>query len=97
MSNIRTVFWNYGMVGDYPADPANVDLSVFHSVRAPKGSGMNLRRNPPFRSLRRIMQVNGVESTIMETDSARRQAPSPSRNVDMRFEPRRGLRGRARP
>ena len=39
--NIRTVFWNYGMVGDYPADPGNVDLSVFHSVEVPKGSGMN--------------------------------------------------------
>ncbi|MBE0564391.1 MAG: hypothetical protein IH621_00400, partial [Krumholzibacteria bacterium] len=40
-NNIRTVFWNYGMVGDYPADPINVDLSVFHSVEVPKGSGMN--------------------------------------------------------
>ena len=40
-ANIRTVFWNYGMVGDYPPDPGNVDLSVFHSVEVPKGSGMN--------------------------------------------------------
>jgi len=35
-ANIRTVFWNYGMVGDYPVDPLNVDLSVFHSVEVPK-------------------------------------------------------------
>jgi hypothetical protein len=38
-SNIRTLFWNYGMVGDYPQDPLHVDLSVFHSLEAPKGSG----------------------------------------------------------
>src|SRR5574341_2654559 len=30
-NNIRTEFWNYGMVGSYPPDPGNVDLSVFHS------------------------------------------------------------------
>ena len=35
-ANIRTVFWNFGMVGDYPADPGNVDLSVFHSAEVPK-------------------------------------------------------------
>src|SRR5512141_2825768 len=39
--NIRTIFHNYGMVGDYPSDPINVDLSVFHSAEVPKGSGMN--------------------------------------------------------
>src|SRR5262245_35127653 len=39
--NIRTLFWNYGMIGDFPLDPLNVDLHVFHSVEAPKGSGMN--------------------------------------------------------
>ena len=40
-NNIRTRFWNFGMVGDYPPDPANVDLSIFHSMETPKGSGMN--------------------------------------------------------
>jgi len=34
-ANIRTLFWNYGMVGDFPADANNVDLSVFHSVEVP--------------------------------------------------------------
>ena len=43
-ANIRTVFYNYGMVGDYPPDPGNVDLSVFHSVEVPKGTGMNYTR-----------------------------------------------------
>ena len=37
-NRIRTVFYNFGMVGDYPPDPGNVDLSVFHSVEAPKGT-----------------------------------------------------------
>jgi hypothetical protein len=32
-NRIRTVFWNFGMVGDYPPDPGNVDLSVFHPAR----------------------------------------------------------------
>src|SRR5438552_12721568 len=40
-NNIRTVFLNYGMVGDYPANPGAVDLSVFHSVEVPKGSVVN--------------------------------------------------------
>src|SRR5512139_1826032 len=38
---LRTEFWNYGMVGNYPPDPGNVDLSIFHSVEVPKGTGMN--------------------------------------------------------
>jgi len=40
-NNIRTLFYNIGMVGNYPDDPINVDLSVFHSVEIPKGSGEN--------------------------------------------------------
>src|SRR5262245_1298038 len=38
-ANIRTLFWNYGMVGDFIGSSA--DLSVFHSVEVPKGNGMN--------------------------------------------------------
>ena len=30
--NIRTIFFNYGMVGSYPDDPINVDLSIIHSA-----------------------------------------------------------------
>src|SRR6266540_2579280 len=40
-ANIRTVFWNFGMVGDYPPDPGHVNLNVFHSAEAPSGSGLN--------------------------------------------------------
>jgi len=89
-NNIRTKFWNYGMVGDYPADPINVDLSVFHSVEVPKGSGLNYSDGiTPF-VLARIVQASGDTAFIMETGFRERQGTSPFRNRDMRFEPRPG-------
>jgi len=89
-ANIRTVFWNYGMVGDYPADPGNVDLSVFHSVEVPKGSGMNYSDGiTPF-VLAKITE-NGHDAYIMETGFRERQANSPSHYRVMRFEPRPGF------
>jgi hypothetical protein len=89
-NNIRTVFWNYGMVGDYPADPGGVDLSVFHSVEVPKGSGMNYSDGiTPF-VLAKIRERNGRDSYIMETGFRERQATSPNENRMMRLEPRPG-------
>lgn len=89
-SNIRTVFWNYGMVGDYPADPVGVDLSVFHSAEVPKGSGMNYSDGVTPFVLARITQQNGLPAYIMETGFRERQALSPGKNRIMRFEPRPG-------
>ncbi len=90
-ANIRTIFWNFGMVGDYPADPAKVDLSVFHSAEVPKGSGMNYTDGiTPF-VLTPIMQTSGVGAYIMETGYRERQAVSPYFNRVMRFEPRPGF------
>jgi hypothetical protein len=89
-SNLRTMFWNFGMVGDYPRDPRNTDLSVFHSVEVPKGSGINYSDGiTPF-VLTRIVQRNGLEAYIMETGFRERQAYSPQHNRMMRFEPRMG-------
>ena len=89
--NIRTTYWNYGMVGDYPADPGNVDLSVFHSAEVPKGSGMNYTDGiTPF-VLAKIVQNNGAEAYVMETGFRERQATSPRFNRTMRFEPRPGF------
>ena len=90
-NNIRTVFWNYGMVGDYPADPANVDLSVFHSVEVPKGSGMDYADGiTPF-VLDKITQTSGIDAYVMETGYRERQATSPyNASRVMRFEPRPG-------
>ncbi len=90
-NNIRTRFWNFGMVGDYPADPGNVDLSVFHSAEVPKGSGMNYSDGiTPF-VLAKITQTNSVEAYIMETGFRERQGTSPFFNRVMRFEPRPGF------
>ncbi len=89
-NNMRTLFWNYGMVGDYPANPQNVDLSVFHSAEVPKGSGMNYSDGiTPF-VLAKILQSTGTESYIMETGFRERQGISPFTNQVMRFEPRPG-------
>ena len=89
--NIRTVFYNYGMVGDYPADPINVDLSIFHSVEVPKGSGMNYADGiTPF-VLAQVNEQNGNPVYIMETGFRERQEPSPYTSKSMRFEPRPGF------
>ena len=89
-ARVRTVFWNYGMVGDFPAAPQDVDLSVFHSAEAPKGSGMNYTDGiTPF-VLAKIRQQNGTESYIWETGYRERQGLSPWYNRVMRFEPRPG-------
>ncbi|KAA3609201.1 MAG: hypothetical protein DWQ05_22975 [Calditrichaeota bacterium] len=90
-ANIRTQFLNYGMVGGYPQDPIGVDLSVFHSVEIPKGSGMNYSDGiTPF-VLARIEQTDGRPAYIMETGFRERQQQSPTANRIMRFEPRPGF------
>ncbi len=89
-ANLRTVFWNYGMVSDYPPDPGNVDLSIFHSVEVPKGGGLNYSDGiTPF-VLAKIRDRGGQDLYVMETGFRERQTISPSRNRVMRFEPRPG-------
>jgi hypothetical protein len=89
-ANIRTVFWNFGMVGDYPSDPGNVDLSTFHSVEVPKGTGMNYSDGiTPF-VLTKIRTRDGQDVFLMETGFRERQQLSPEFNRIMRFEPRPG-------
>jgi hypothetical protein len=90
-ANMRTEFYNFGMVGNYPQDPLGVDLSTFHSVEVPKGSGMNYSDGiTPF-VLSKIIQRDGTESYIMETGYRERQGRSPQYFRDMRFEPRPGF------
>ncbi len=89
-NNIRTMFYNYGMVGDYPPEPWSVDLTTFHSVEVPKGTGMNYSNGiTPF-ILAQIRQLNDNLAYIMETGYRERQGISPHRNRIMRFEPRPG-------
>ncbi|AFH48891.1 Hypothetical protein IALB_1180 [Ignavibacterium album JCM 16511] len=87
---IRTLFYNYGMVGDYPADPLNVDLSIFHSVEIPKGSGENYSDGTTPFVLAKVIQTNGNPAYIMLTGYRERQGTSPITNKTMRFEPRFG-------
>lgn len=87
---IRTVFLNYGMVGDYPPDPGNVDLSIFHSVEIPKGSGENYSDGTTPFVLANVTMTNGNPAFIMETGYRERQGTSPFTNKTMRFEPRFG-------
>ena len=89
-ANIRTLFHNFGMVGDFPSDPQNADLSIFHSVEVPKGTGMNYSDGiTPF-VLAKVRLSNGQDQYIMETGFRERQAESPYTERIMRFEPRPG-------
>ena len=89
-NNIRTEFWNYGMVGNYPPDPLNVDVSVFHSVEVPKGSGVNYSDGTTPFVLAKITDPFGADSYIMETGYRERQATR-ANGQQMRFEPRPGF------
>ncbi|HZW39403.1 MAG TPA: hypothetical protein VFF33_08905 [Ignavibacteriaceae bacterium] len=89
-NKIRTIFYNYGMVGDYPPDPLRVDYSVFHSVEIPKGSGENYSDGTTPFVLAKVTQNNGASAYIMETGFRERQGTSPITSKTMRFEPRFG-------
>lgn len=89
-NNIRTRCYNYGMVGDYPDDPLRVDLTVFHSVEIPKGSGENYTDGiTPF-VLAKIRQNNGKDAYMMQSGYRERQTQSPFTGKTMRYEPRPG-------
>ena len=86
-NRIRTLFYNYGMVGDFQT---NADLSIFHSAEVPRGTGLNYSDGiTPF-VLARITQANGREAYMMQTGYRERQARSPFSGRIMRYEPRPG-------
>lgn len=90
-NNIRTFFKNFGMVGGYyDPDPVNVDLSVFHSVEVPKGTGMNYSDGVTPFVLGKVQQRSGDFAWIMETGFRERQQMSPTKQRIMKFEPRPG-------
>ena len=93
-NRIRTLFYNWGMVGGYPDDPVNVNLAKFHSMEVPKGSGMNYSDGvTPFVLARYHPGAPGTPpdttswSYVMETGYRERQAFDGSHRM-MRFEPR---------
>jgi len=85
---IRTIFYNYGMVGDYFGPER--DNTVDHSVEILKGSGENYSDGTTPFILTKIIQRDGTPAYIMETGYRERQAQSPITNKIMRFEPRFG-------
>lgn len=87
-NRIRTRFFNYGMVGDYVTNP---DLSVFHSVEVPKGTGLNYSDGITPYVLARVTEEDGDQVYIMLTGYRERQATSPVTSRIMRFEPRPGF------
>ncbi len=94
-NNIRTVFKNYGMVGSFPdeegyGDVTKVDLSVFHSVEVPKGTGMNYTDGVTPFVLAKIQKSNSDFAWIMETGFRERQQKIIGTERYMRFEPRPG-------
>ena len=86
-NRIRSIFYNYGMVGDFQGNP---DLSIFHSVEVPKGIGLNYSDGVTPYVLARVTQTNGQQAYIMLTGFRERQARSPITDRIMRFEPRFG-------
>ena len=89
-NRLRTRFYNFGMVGDFPPDPATVDLSVYHSAEAPRGTGMNYSDGiTPF-VLTPVTTEDGRTTYVMETGFRERQAIDPQTNRAQRFEPRPG-------
>ncbi|MEM0961061.1 MAG: hypothetical protein AAGK21_00810 [Bacteroidota bacterium] len=87
-NRMRTLFYNYGMVGDFEGNP---DLSVFHSVEVPRGIGLNYSDGITPYVLAKVTQENGTEAFVMLTGFRERQARSPLTNRIMRFEPRPGF------
>lgn len=85
---IRTIFYNFGMVGDYFGPER--DNTVDHSVEILKGSGENYSDGTTPFILTKIIQADGTPAYIMETGYRERQAQSPITNKIMRFEPRFG-------
>jgi hypothetical protein len=89
-NRIRTMFYNYGMAGDYNGDP---DYTIFHSMEWPKGSlecysdGVT-----PFVLAKLQESINGQmqDFYIMETGYRERQETNPNTGRQQRFNPRPG-------
>lgn len=88
-NRMRTVFYNYGMVGDFKTS-SQIDLSIDHFVEVPKGTGVNYSDGVTPFVLAKITQENGRDAHVMMTGFRERQARSPVTNRIMRFEPRPG-------
>ena len=92
-NRIRTMFYNYGMAGDYPRDPNNVDYTIFHSMEWPKGLLENYSDGvTPFvlAKLQELLNGQLQDFWIMETGYRERQEVNPNTGRLQRFNPRPG-------
>ncbi len=90
-NRIRTMFYNYGMVGDYQTNP---DYTIFHSMEWPKGSLENYADGvTPFVLAKLKQRVNGQlqDFYIMETGYRERQETNPNTGRLQRYNPRPGF------
>ncbi len=90
-NRIRTMFFNYGMVGDYQVNP---DYTIFHSMEWPKGSLENYTDGvTPFVLAKLQENVKGKlqDFYIMETGYREREEVNPKTGRLQRFNPRPGF------
>lgn len=89
-NRIRTMFYNYGMVGDYQTNP---DYTIFHSMEWPKGSLEGYSDGvTPFVLAKLKQFINGQlqDFYIMETGYRERQETNPLTGRVQRYNPRPG-------
>lgn len=89
-NRIRTMFYNYGMVGDYQTDP---DYTIFHSMEWPKGSLENYSDGVTPFVLSKLQQfINGQyqDFYMMETGYREREEVNPNTGRLQRYNPRPG-------
>ncbi len=89
-NRIRTLFFNYGMAGNYTDNP---DYTIFHSMEWPKGSLENYSDGvTPFVLAKLQESANGQlqDFYIMETGYRERQEINPNTGRQQRFNPRPG-------
>jgi len=89
-NRIRTMFFNYGMAGNYETSP---DYTIFHSMEWPKGSLESYSDGvTPFvlAKLKETVQGNLQDFWIMETGYRERQETNPFTGRVQRFNPRPG-------
>ncbi len=89
-NRIRTMFYNYGMVGDYSDNP---DYTIFHSMEWPKGSLENYSDGVTPFVLAKLQQfINGQYQTfyMMQTGYREREEVNPATGRLQRYNPRPG-------
>lgn len=86
-NRIRTMFYNYGMAGDYETSP---DYTIFHSMEWPKGSLECYSDGVTPFVLARLFERDNSEFFIMETGYRERQEINPLTGFTQRLNPRPG-------